>query len=139
LTRKNQTRKIKILILGTFLFFNLFYIMDTSTQEIALIHPGDILREEYISAMGLSSEKLAEETGITVDRINAILEAEAPVSADVAVAFSLYFQQTVQMWMRFQNDYDLIRHLNALIAQGKLTREQAKKIWRPTADVAEEV
>jgi antitoxin HigA-1 len=77
------------------------------TNKLQAIHPGEVLLEEFLIPLGLTSEQLA--LGIKVDSqiIKAIIEKKQPITADLALRLSRYFKMSPQFWLGLQLDYDL--------------------------------
>ena len=71
------------------------------------IHPGEILREEFLSPMGLSSNALAIELHVPAPRINEIVRERRSITADTALRLARYFGTSAEFWMGLQDDYDL--------------------------------
>ncbi len=71
------------------------------------IHPGEILREEYMKPLGLSVYALAKELKLTRSRLNDIVLESRTVTADTAVRLARYFGTTPQFWMNMQSSYEL--------------------------------
>jgi antitoxin HigA-1 len=71
------------------------------------IHPGEILKDEFLDPMGISQYRLAKETGIPADRVGKIVHGERAISADTALRFSRFFGNTAAFWMNLQAQYDL--------------------------------
>jgi addiction module HigA family antidote len=71
------------------------------------IHPGEILREEYMKPMGLSANALALALRVPATRISEILKERRGVTPDTALRLAKYFKTDPQSWMHLQNDYDL--------------------------------
>ena|SRR5689334_13637576 len=71
------------------------------------IHPGEILNEEFLKAMGISQYRLAVDTGVPPRRINEIVHGKRSISANTALRLSLYFGTTAEFWMNLQSKYDL--------------------------------
>ena len=71
------------------------------------IHPGEILREEYIVPLGLSASALAHALGVTPARINDIVRERRGITADTALRLARYFGTDAQSWMNLQSAYDL--------------------------------
>src|SRR5512138_2836551 len=71
------------------------------------IHPGDILREEYMSPMGLSANALAHALGVTPARVNDIVRKRRGITADTALRLARYFGTDAQSWINLQAAYDL--------------------------------
>jgi addiction module HigA family antidote len=71
------------------------------------IHPGEILREEYVKPMGLSANALALALRVPATRISEILKERRGVTPDTALRLAKYFITDPQSWMNLQIDYDL--------------------------------
>jgi addiction module HigA family antidote len=71
------------------------------------IHPGEILREEYMVPMGLSANALAQDLGVTPTRINDIVRERRGITADTALRLARYFGTDAQSWINLQAAYDL--------------------------------
>lgn len=71
------------------------------------IHPGEMLREEFMADYELSAEKLSRETGIEEGRLFAVLNDRAPIDADMALRLSRYFSNSPEYWLNLQRTYDL--------------------------------
>ncbi len=76
-------------------------------------HPGEVLREEFMTPLGLSANALALALRVPATRIGDILRAEKPraVSADTAIRLARYFGTTPEFWLNLQSAYDLSRTL----------------------------
>lgn len=70
------------------------------------IHPGEILREEYLKPLRLTAYRLARELHVPVPRINDIVLERRGVSADTAARLARFFRTTEQFWLGMQADYD---------------------------------
>jgi addiction module HigA family antidote len=73
------------------------------------IHPGEILREEFLKPMGISAYKLAKRLRVPPPRINDIVLERRGITADTAVRLSRFFGTTEQFWLNLQDDYDVSR------------------------------
>ena len=71
------------------------------------VHPGEILREEFMVPLDLSSTALARATGVTPARINEIVRETRGITADTALRLARYFGTDVQSWMNLQSNYEL--------------------------------
>lgn len=71
------------------------------------IHPGEILREEFVKPMGLSSRKLASTLQVSIPRINDILLERRGITADTALRLAKFFGTTPKYWMNLQVSYEL--------------------------------
>ena len=78
-----------------------------TTDKLQPIHPGEILLEEFLNPLALSPQQLA--LGIKVDSeiIEAIIEKKQPITANIALRLSRYFNMSPQFWLGLQLDYDL--------------------------------
>ena len=66
------------------------------------IHPGEILREEYMVPMGLSANALAHALGVTPARINDIVRERRGITTDTALRLARYFGTDAQSWVNLQ-------------------------------------
>jgi antitoxin HigA-1 len=71
------------------------------------VHPGEILREEFMVPLGLTSTELARQLHISVPRVNEIVRQRRAVTADTALRLGRYFGTDAQTWMNLQIEYDL--------------------------------
>jgi len=73
------------------------------------VHPGEILREEYRSPLGLSAGALARKLNVPRTRIERLVAEEAPVTIDTALRLARFFDTTPEFWMNIQTGYELKR------------------------------
>ena len=78
-------------------------------KRLPPIHPGEILREEFLVPMKLTPYAVARSCGVPRTRIERLAREETPVTADTALRLSRYFGTTPQLWMNLQAQYDLER------------------------------
>jgi len=71
------------------------------------IHPGEILRDEYMTPLGLSANSLAKALGVTPARINDIARERRGITADTALRLARYFRTDARSWLNLQSAYDL--------------------------------
>jgi len=71
------------------------------------VHPGEILREEYIKPAGLTANALARALKVPAPRINDIVRQRRGVSADTALRLARYFGGDARSWLNLQSAYDL--------------------------------
>ena len=76
-------------------------------REMAPIHPGTILQEEFLEPMGISQYRLAKDTSVPPRRINEIIHGKRSITADTALRLGKFFNMTPQFWMNLQTRYDL--------------------------------
>ena len=77
------------------------------TKKLAPIHPGEILREEFMKPRGLSQNALARALRVPPRRINEIVLEKRGITADTALRLARCFGTTAEMWTGLQADYDL--------------------------------
>lgn len=71
------------------------------------IHPGEILREEFLMPLGISINRLAREIVVPPGRISEIVNAKRGITADTALRLARFFGVSAQMWLGLQAEYDL--------------------------------
>ncbi len=71
------------------------------------IHPGEMLREEFLIPMGLSANALALAIGVPATRVGEIVNERRGISADTALRLGRYFRMTPEFWMNLQSHFDL--------------------------------
>ena len=76
-------------------------------RRLKPVHPGEILREEFMVPLGLSMNKMAMDLRVPVTRIADIANERRGVSADTALRFARYFKNSPTFWMNLQTRYDL--------------------------------
>jgi len=77
------------------------------TERLALIHPGEILLEEFLKPMGLSQYRLALDINVPPRRINEIVHGTRAITPDTALRLSRYFGNSAMFWLNLQMKYDL--------------------------------
>src|SRR5215813_2803645 len=92
------------------------------TKKLRAVHPGDILRHDFMEPLGLSAYKLAKELGVTAPTVNEIVRRRRAVSAEMALRLSRYFGTSAQLWQNLQSQYDLE------IANRKIGKQVERKI-----------
>jgi antitoxin HigA-1 len=70
------------------------------------IHPGEVLKEEFLIPMGISQYRLAKEISVAESRISAICQGKRAIAADTAVRLARFFGTSAGFWMGLQADYD---------------------------------
>lgn len=71
------------------------------------IHPGELLREEFMEPLSLSVSALASASGITAARINEIVQEKQGITTDTALGLSRYFGNSAKFWLNLQQRYEL--------------------------------
>ena len=76
-------------------------------RKTAPVHPGEILREEFLAPMGISQYRLAKDISVDPRRINEIIHGKRAISADTALRLGRYFRTSARFWLNLQSHYDL--------------------------------
>ena len=71
------------------------------------IHPGEILKEEFLVPLGISAYRLSKETFIPQTRISEIVKGNRRITADTALRLSKFLGTSAKFWLGLQDDYDL--------------------------------
>ena len=76
-------------------------------NQMRPIHPGEILREEFVLPLGLSGNALARALCVPANRVNAILKETRNLTADTALRLARFFGTSPEFWMNLQKTYEL--------------------------------
>ena len=76
-------------------------------SKLKNIHPGEILKEEFLNPLGISAYKLSQAIGVPQTRTSQILKGRRRITADTALRLSKYFGTSSRFWLGLQNDYDI--------------------------------
>lgn len=71
------------------------------------IHPGEILKEEFLGPLTISQYRLAKDINVSAKRINEIVNGDRAISADTALRLGKYFGVSPEFWLNLQTHYDL--------------------------------
>jgi addiction module HigA family antidote len=74
--------------------------------QLANVHPGEVLKDEFLVPMGISQYRLSKEIGVTESRISAICQGKRSVGADTATRLARFFGTSSAFWLGLQADYD---------------------------------
>ena len=72
-----------------------------------LIHPGEILREEFMIPMKISQNRLALAIGVPATRVGEIVNERRAITVDTAIRLGTYFKTGPEFWINLQTNYDL--------------------------------
>jgi addiction module HigA family antidote len=86
------------------------------SKKVFAIHPGDILKTEFMEPMGVSAYELAK--ALNFAGIYDVVRGDRAISADTAIRLGKYFGLPAQFWLNLQNDYDLRIAEGSGIGQG---------------------
>lgn len=76
-------------------------------KKMKPVHPGEMLREEFMKPLGLTMNRLALDLRVPVTRIGDIVHERRGITADTALRLARYFNNTPEFWMNLQSWYDL--------------------------------
>src|SRR5579864_7692545 len=79
----------------------------TSTKLMPPVHPGEVLREDFMQPLKLTVNKLALELHVPATRIGEIVHERRRITAETALRLARYFQTNPEFWLNLQNFYDL--------------------------------
>jgi addiction module HigA family antidote len=86
------------------------------------VHPGEVLREDFLKPMGMSANALAKHLHVPASRVNDIVLERRGVTADTALRLSRFFGGDAQSWLNLQTTYDLrTAELNEALQSDVLT------------------
>jgi len=81
--------------------------MESDMAKLKPLHPGEVLREEFMEPMGITAYALAKACQIERPRLERIVREQQGITADTALRLSKYFGTTPEFWMNLQNRYEL--------------------------------
>ena len=85
------------------------------SQKLPPIHPGEILREDFMKPLGISMNRLALDLHVPVTRIAEIVHERRGVTPDTAMRLGRYFNTSARFWLNAQSSYDLDVAQDALL------------------------
>jgi len=78
----------------------------SKTTQLRNIHPGEVLREEFLIPLGVTQYRLAKEIGVTEARISAICSGKRSITADKALRLAAFFGTSSGFWLGLQANHD---------------------------------
>ena len=93
------------------------------------IHPGEILREEFLTPAGMSANALARALRVNAPRINDIVRERRGITPDTALRLAVYLQTSPEFWLNLQTAYDL---KVADAAEGRVIRAEVVPLSKQT-------
>ena len=81
--------------------------LSRNPEKLPPIHPGEILNEEFLLPLNITQYRLAKEIGVDARRIHSIVRGERAITAETALLFSRFFDNSAEFWMGLQSQYDL--------------------------------
>ncbi len=88
------------------------------------VHPGEVLREEFMGPLGISINALARDLHVPVSRVSKIVNEERGITADTAMRAGRYFGTSAEFWLNLQARYDL----QAAKRKAKIIRQQVRPL-----------
>lgn len=76
-------------------------------RRLALVHPGEILLEEFLKPLGITQYRLSKDLSVPPRRINEIVHGKRAITADTALRLARYFRTSEKFWLNLQARYDL--------------------------------
>jgi antitoxin HigA-1 len=86
-------------------------------DPLAPVHPGEILREEFLAPLGMTPYALAAACHVPRTRIERLVREETPVTPDTALRLARYFGTTPEFWLGIQTRFDLEKTSSTLGAE----------------------
>ncbi len=103
--------------------------MPKSQKRLPPIHPGEILRAEFMEPLQLSMNRLALDLHVPVTRIAEIVHERRGITPDTALRLARYFQTSARFWLNLQSAYDLE------VAEDELSRNIEREV-QPSSSIA---
>jgi addiction module HigA family antidote len=82
-------------------------------EKLKNIHPGEILKEEFLTPLEITAYRLSKETFIPQSRVSEILRGKRRVTADTTLRLSKFFGTSAKFWLGLQDDFDLEEENNS--------------------------
>ncbi|HMO18165.1 MAG TPA: HigA family addiction module antitoxin [Oligoflexia bacterium] len=90
-------------------------------KQLEIIHPGEILLEEFMIPFGITQNKLARDIDVPVGRISEIVNNKRAITVDTALRLAVYFQTSAEFWLSLQTRYDLKKGKKEIL--GKIEKD----------------
>lgn len=81
-------------------------------KKLKNIHPGEILKEEFLNPLDITQYRLSKDTFIPQTRISEIIKGNRRITADTALRLSKYFGTSAKFWLGLQDDFDIEEETN---------------------------
>lgn len=81
--------------------------MTMKTRKLANVHPGEILREDFLRPLGISQYRMAKDLGIPESRVSDIVRGTRAITADTALRLARYLNTSHELWLNLQDRYDI--------------------------------
>ena len=97
-------------------------------KELPPIHPGEILRGEFLEPMEISQYRLAKDISVSPRRINEIVHGKRSITADTALRLGRFFGMSPQFWLNLQTRYDL--EVTEDLLEDRLDQENSSHVFQ---------
>ena len=101
------------------------------TNQLPPVHPGEVLRHDFMAPLGLTQNALAKAIGVTPMRVSEIVRGQRGITVDTTLRLSRYFNTRPAWWLDLQNHYDLELAADEMVT--KIARIKPCAL-RPVAD-----
>ncbi len=91
-------------------------------KKIKNIHPGEVLKEEFLKPLNISAYRLCMDINVPQTRISEIIKGNRSITADTALRLSQYFENSANFWQGLQNDFDIEEEITQKGAELKLIK-----------------
>jgi addiction module HigA family antidote len=91
-------------------------------KKIKNIHPGEVLKEEFLKPLKISAYRLCMDIIVPQTRISEIIKGNRSITADTALRLSKYFGNSANFWLGLQNDFDIEEEIAQKGAELKLIK-----------------
>ncbi|MCZ2476020.1 HigA family addiction module antidote protein [Aquirufa ecclesiirivi] len=86
-------------------------------EKLKNIHPGEVLKEEFLEPLEISAYRLSKETFIPQSRISEIIKGNRRITAETALRLARYFGNSAKFWLGLQDDFDLEKEQNLHVSE----------------------
>ncbi|TVR86326.1 MAG: addiction module antidote protein, HigA family [Saprospirales bacterium] len=83
-------------------------------SKLKNVHPGEVLKEEFLKPMDISAYRLSKAIGVPQTRTSQILKGKRRITADTALRLSKFFGTSSKFWLGLQNDFDIEEEMNKI-------------------------
>ena len=96
-------------------------------RHLKNIHPGEVLREEFLAPMGISVYRIAKETGLSPTRLGQIIKGNRGITAETAIKIGRFLNTGPEFWMNLQSLYDIEEAKRRYIREVKAIHPYAQR------------
>ncbi len=86
-------------------------------EKLNNVHPGEILKEEFLDPFGITAYRLSKETNMPLTRIMEILKKKRKITIDTALRLAAFFGNSVDFWVGIQSEYEIREEKEKLSAE----------------------